>query len=196
MGFEELRQSYFHHVSCGPFEQKPPGLSYSDIVLHLPVLEYYASQCDHVVEFGVREAFSTVAFLSGCRTLVESYDIDESAAVRALRNMKLPCEWKFHLGSTTDPKTVVPECDLMFFDTLHTYEQLSLELQLHARKARRYLAFHDTHTCWHQDRTGADPRATGIGPAIEEFLEDFQDEYKTAFETHWSNGLLILERVV
>jgi hypothetical protein len=116
--------------------------------------------------------------------LVESYDIDESAAVRRCsRDEAYLVEWQFHLGSTDRPEhDRSASCDMMFFDTLHTYEQLSLELQMHARKATRYLGFHDTHTCWHQDKTGSNPRAlaASVRP-LRSSWKTSRDEYKTVF---------------
>lgn len=210
--FEALKQDYFHHVSCGPDEIKRgiPDVPYSDIVLHLPILEWYASKCKHIVEFGVRDAHSTVAFLSGLpkETSLLSIDIQESNTVRAMKKMDLDGKlWEFKLSSSIDPSLDIGSPDLIFFDTLHTYEHLDKELKLHIGRLPTYLAFHDTHTCWTTDRTGGG--AEGIGRAIEENLNQdfskntsflFQGEtfyhtknlrYGLDFETKWSNGLQI-----
>lgn len=219
MTFEELRQDYFHHVSCGPDEikQNIPNLPYSDIVLHLPILEWYASKCKHIVEFGVRDAFSTVAFLFGLPEggSLLSIDIQESGTLRAMKNMDLGTKrWEFRLASSIDPSLDIGTPDLIFFDTLHTYEHLDKELKLHIGKLPTYLAFHDTHTCWTTDRTGGG--AEGIGRAIEEnvinstyqqilctYKLSGQDikipdmiKYKLDFETKWSNGLQIYQKNV
>ena len=45
------------------FHKNQPG--YSDISAHLPLLEYLASKCIHITEFGTRDGFSTCAFMSG-----------------------------------------------------------------------------------------------------------------------------------
>lgn len=194
--FDALKFAAFHCVSAGPHEPRCDELRRSDIVLHLPVLEYFASKCGHVTEFGVRDGCSTVALISGCRGHVHSYDIERTPIVDRLQRTALPCSsWTFHLGDTGDPSLEVAETDLLFIDTLHTYAHVSKELAYHGRKARKYLAFHDTLTCGARDLSGPDPAAEGITRAIEEFLARHPGEYREAFRTDWSNGLLVLERV-
>lgn len=165
----------------------------SDIVTHLPVLEKYARECSHITEFGLRCGHSTVAFLSGCQGIVHSYDIDATPISRYLTNIQLPCLWKFHREDTGSPNLVVEETDLLFFDTLHTYDHLKKEL-VHAHKARKYLAFHDTYACGEFDRSGVNPQARGILPAIQEFLRD-NPLYETSHRTERNNGLWILRRL-
>lgn len=195
MGFTELVNDYLHRVAVGPFDPPTTTLVGSDMVLHLPVLEYYASLCHRVTEFGVRNGHSTVAFLSGCRGEVISYDIAETPFVEVLRKMPLPCLWQFHQASTVDPHLSVEETDFLFFDTLHTYDHLKEELRLHGRKARQYLGFHDTLTCGEKDLSGVDPTARGILPAIHEFIASYPGEYQLVYQTHRCNGLMIFARV-
>lgn len=192
--FHALKQSLYHRVAVGPFEMPVQALLGSDIVLHLPVLEYYASLCEHVTEFGVRDGHSTVALISGCKGVVHSYDIEESPAKPVLKSLQLPCKWEFHLGDTGSADLQVTETDLLFLDTLHTYDHLSRELLHHGRKARKFLAFHDTFTCGAFDLSGPDPRARGILPAIEEFIQKYPGEYETCYRTDCNNGLWILRR--
>lgn len=193
--FHALKQSMYHRVAVGPFEAPTHSLVGSDIVLHLPVLEYYASLCRHVTEFGTREGCSTVALLAGCRGEVHSYDIEVTPAKAVLGAMDLPCKWEFHVGDTGSPDTPVAETDMLFVDTLHTYEHVKKELAHHGRKARRFLAFHDTFTCGERDLSGPDPNALGILPAIREFLAPYPSEYRTVYRTDVNNGLWVLERV-
>lgn len=180
----------------GPFEQQTTQLLGSDIVLHLPVIEYYASLCEHCTEFGVREGHSTVALIAGCKGDVVSYDIEHSPVVDLLRSIKLPCKsWAFKLGDTGSAALEMEETDFLFIDTLHTYEHVSKELALHGRKARKYLGFHDTFTCGQRDLSGPDPNVRGIMPAIQEFLAQFPGQYRTVYQTERNNGMLIVERV-
>lgn len=197
MEFEELRQDYFHHVSCGPHEKKPSAINYSDILHHLPILEWYASNCKYVVEFGTRDCFSTCSILSGLPVggSLLSVDIEESNTVRLLKKMETGKNWSFALSSSLDPKLDIGSPDMIFFDTLHTYEQLKAELVLHKEKATKYLAFHDTFTCWDKDVTGPNREAEGIGRAIIEEVEaSCIPSYSLEFMTKWSNGLRIYKR--
>ena len=193
--FRALQQSMYHRVAVGPFEAPTHALVGSDIVLHLPVLEYYASLCRHVTEFGTREGCSTVALLAGCKGEVHSYDIEVTPAKAVLEAIELPARWHFHVGDTGSPDTPVAETDFLFVDTLHTYDHVTKELAHHGRKATKYLAFHDTFTCGEFDLSGPDPRARGILPAIEEFLARHPGEYETAYRTSCNNGLWVLKRV-
>lgn len=198
--FEDLCRFVFSQTPNSiPVHKRHPGVAYSDIVLHLPVLEYYASLCSHVTEFGVRDGHSTVAFASGLakpyhHTSLRSYDIERSAFVSRFATLEKPylLDWKFTQGDTSDPNLAVEETDLLFFDTLHTATHLSKELALWAKKARLFLIFHDTFTCGERDLSGPDPMALGIWPAIKEFLENNPGEYFNFYQTNHNNGLLVL----
>jgi hypothetical protein len=194
MDLKDLKASFYHRVAAGPHEPPTREVVGSDIVLHLPVLEYYASQCDHVTELGVREGCSTVALVAGCKGEVHSYDIEDSPITAVLGGMELPCRWQFHKGNTADPDLGIPETDFIFFDTLHTYVHLSKELDLWGRKARKYLGFHDTFTCGERDASGPNPNARGILPAVQEFLDAYPGEYETVYRTETCNGLWVLGR--
>lgn len=180
MQFQELKQQAYGR--------------WSDIQDHLPVLERFASQCEEVTEFGVRDGNSTIAFIAGCPGWVTSYDIINCPIRQTLESMELPCSWQFLIADTADPGLKIEPTDFLFFDTLHTYDHVKQELALHGRRARKFLGFHDTVTCGEYDRSGADPQARGILPAIREFLDQYQGEYRTVHESTASNGLLILER--
>lgn len=193
--FESFKSSCYHKVSIGPFEERAKQLVFSDTVLHLPVLEYYASLCEHVTEFGVRDGESTSALIGGCTGDVHSYDIQRTPIVDFLEGIELPCRsWTFHRGSTIDPSLGVSETDMLYVDTLHTYDHVSQELSLWGRKARRFIAFHDTFACGEFDVSGLNPKARGILPAIEEFIQKHPGDYETAYRTNASNGLWILKR--
>lgn len=196
MNFESLKQNCYHRVAVGPFEGNTAVVVGSDIVLHLPVLEYYASLSETVVEFGVREGQSTIALIAGCPGKVTSFDIQKSPIVTRLQFMPLPCNWEFHELDTGSDKVAdqVPECDMLFVDTLHTYDHVIKELFLHGRKAKKFLAFHDTFTCGERDLSGPNPNARGILPAIQEFLDTFPGEYETVYRTNSCNGLWVLKR--
>lgn len=195
MIFADLQQDYFHRIAIAPSERQPRAVEYSDIILHLPVLQYYASLCSHVTELGVRDGHSTVALLGGCKGKVVSYDIERSRVVDVLENMALPCQWQFRRGDTADPNLGVDETEFLFVDTLHTDEHVRKELALWGRKATRFIGFHDTFTCAEYDVSGANPNAKGILDAINDFVNGHAGEYRTVYRTDWNNGVWILQRV-
>jgi hypothetical protein len=194
--FADLKKEFYGRVPIGPLEGTPTRTgTRSDIVSHLPVLEHFASQCEHVTEFGVREGCSTVALLSGSKGVVHSYDIVTPEAKVILESMELSSKWVFHLGDTGSNETFVEDTELLFIDTLHTRAHVAKELLHHGRKATKFLAFHDTYTCGEFDRSGPVANAEGILPAIADFLAMHPGEYETAYRTDVNNGLWILKRI-
>jgi hypothetical protein len=72
---------------------------------------------------------------------------------------------------------------MMFFDTVHTYHQLSDELFAHGYKVNKYLVFHDTEIYRKE-----------LWPAIKEYMNLTMDwEIDKVFTNN--NGLLILKRL-
>ncbi len=176
----------------------------SDINKHLPTLYQYASQCIHITEMGVRNVVSTYAFLMGKPRKLVCYDINESPNINdaILAAKKNGTEMEFNCK---DVLTVeIEPTEFLFIDTLHQYSQIKRELELHAGKVTRFIAFHDVHTYgftpepadWqtpnimenyvHNDK--------GIMPAILEFLND-NPEWRVVYHTLENNGLMVIEKV-
>lgn len=160
----------------------------TDINEHLPTLKKYAEDCEHITEMGVRSIVSTWAFLMGKPKNLISYDInniDESIILNTIKDNDI--DFKFIQGDTT--KIEIGETDLLFIDTLHTYDQLKDELDLHGNKSKKYLIFHDTTLFGNRGERGD----IGLNPAIKEFIVE---------NSHWAIhevftnccGLTILKR--
>jgi len=161
----------------------------TDIHEHLPIISELTSQCNHVTELGVGWAQSTRAFLRHDVEL-HSYEFMPQPGIReffdeaknAGRNVTL------HIDDTR--KVDIAETDLMLVDSLHIYEQVQKELELHANKVRKYLLFHDTTLFADRGEFGG----KGIWPAIQEFI-DSHSEWQLVERRHNNNGLTILKRV-
>jgi len=125
----------------------------TDIQQHLGVLCGLAMQSKQVVEFGVRHGHSTVA-LCWPGVPVTSYDI-ASCEPHVSRLKKEHPHWTFIQKSSL--KVEIPECDLLFIDSEHTYDHLSEELRLHARAVRRWIVMHDTEKFGEKDYYGKEP---------------------------------------
>lgn len=164
---------------------------YSDILLHLPVLEWFSSLGRHSTEFGVRNVVSTLAILSGAGKnggKVVSYDIHKTPAVDEVLGLKdLPCPWEFHEQDTLAAE--IEETDFLFIDTLHTGDHVHAELSRHWGKVKRFVAFHDTA----EDGAFACPPHNYL-EGILEFLAGRHD-YRTAYRTELCNGLWVLEKI-
>ena len=162
----------------------------SDINEHLPLLFALASQCDKIVEFGVRTGNSTVAFPSGLNlragTLI-SYDInppDETIA----KWRSVFWRWIFVRADTAHLEAI-DDCDLLFIDTVHTDAQIAAELAYH-RFVRRWIVIHDTVLFW-KDGEGGTP---GIGGPIIGFLQT-HPEWRLCAQLTNNNGMMVLERI-
>lgn len=191
--YEKPPWDHSHNTIGFPAEQ----LNYSsDISAHLPFLEYLASRVCYVTEFGTRGCYSTSAFLSGCRGHVHSYDLNRNSDIDYLQELskkgKLPCHWSFHQGDTLKVNPI-EETDLLFIDTLHTYDQVIRELNRHASRVRKYLVFHDT-SIYSQGTVSVDrPNEDGILKAVNQFLER-RPEWQEVYRVEYNHGLLVLEK--
>lgn len=193
----------YSHVGAqyGHSHRPHPSVPRSDILLNLPVLEYYAGLCQSAVEFGTRDGHSTLALAAGLyRGLLDahlsSFDIHRSRFVDWFTPLADGCRfnWRFQVLDTICEETAdqVPEADLFFFDTLHTDHQIREELRLHGHKARKFLAFHDTATCGCLDLSGANPLAKGILEGIFEYAD--KNNLREVYRSSACNGVLVLAR--
>jgi len=161
----------------------------TDIHEHLPIISELTSQCTHVTELGVGWAQSTRAFLR-YNVELHSYEFMPQPGIReffeearnAGRNVTL------HVDDTR--KVEIAETDLMLVDSLHIYEQVQKELELHAGKVRKYILFHDTTSFADHGEFGG----KGIWPAVQEFI-DSHPEWQLVERRTNNNGLTILKRV-
>ena len=162
---------------------------------HMLILRKLAEECDVVVEFGTQMCRSTVAFLLGAKKHVYSYDIEEYRdTTRQVREWAGDV-WTFEIA---DSRNVgIPECDLLFIDTEHTFVQLEAELKNAGHKARRYLVFHDTTLFGLEDASGRGedtvPRTPGLLAAITAYQQQNPAWQSSALYTD-RYGLLVLER--
>lgn len=177
------------------FKNDYMDLRFSEMSAHAPLLEYFASRCNHVTEFGSRHAHSTIAFLAGAKEKLVSYDIAPTPSTIFLLDMKmkglLPCDWEFKCQSTTDPNHQIEETEFLLVDTLHIAAQVHIELKLHANHVSKWIAFHDVAS---QSLASLDsPGNVGIMPAIHQFLEE-NKEWGKIYQCNFNHGLLILEK--
>jgi hypothetical protein len=161
----------------------------TDIHEHLPLLAQLSAECSCVVELGVGRAQSTRGFL---RNNIELHSYEYSPlpgipeyfqeARESGRNVTL------HVADTREVE--IPECDMLFVDSLHVYEQVQKELELHANKVKKYIGFHDTTTFADNGEFGG----RGIWPAVQEFI-DSHPEWQMIERRTNNNGLTVLKRV-
>ena len=176
---------------------KPPA----DIWEHLPILRELASRCEHVTEFGMREAGgSTLAFLTAQPKTFVSWDIEPwaivSQRVSDLLYVAGRTSFQPRVGNTLEIAPIEPT-DRLFIDTLHTAAQLKVELERHAdpirQAVKKYLVFHDTATFGHVGEDGSSP---GLRAVIRWYQKEFSFPLWTAIEDRPNNnGLVVLRRI-
>jgi len=158
----------------------------SDINEHLLALRDLSEDCTHITELGVRGIVSTWAFLAGLKKggKLVSIDILHPSAyggdiTEVERHAKESgIDFEFIEGDTTNME--IEKTDLLFVDTLHTYSHVKKELALHAKKVKKYIAFHDTTSC------------PEIWQAVQELIDEGKWKIKERY-TH-NNGVTILEK--
>jgi Cephalosporin hydroxylase len=166
----------------------------SDINEHLETLYKYAKECEIIAEFGIRWVCSSYALAHArpkkliCVDINRHKNIDQF--IQLCKNENINAE--FHQADTRTYELI--EVDMLLIDTLHTFEQLTKELELHPSKVKKYMIFHDTISFGHVDenshKTGENH---GLVPAIRNFLKN-NPQWKE-LETHINNnGLTILKR--
>lgn len=163
---------------------------------HLDVLRHLASACEVCVEFGVRFGASTSALLMGCSGTLHSWDIE--SLPRHHDPLLKAAEGRWHLTIGDSRTAEVPDCDLLFHDTFHNYEQVRDELNAHADKVGTYLIFHDSiknsvsggenHT-----RGNFNPELAGFRLAVDELMIRDNTWHIIHHYAH-DDGLLVLER--
>lgn len=164
----------------------------SDIREHLGLLHGLAMQCKDVVELGFRTGVSTTALLaSGAR--VTSYDRDPACRPHVRKLAKeYPKTFAFYIGNSR--VTPIPECDMLFIDTDHTYETTHTELWKHHRDVKKFIVLHDTVSFGRKDRPPG--KGPGIMTAVDEFLLEYTFVWRLLLHLPNCNGLTVLEKLI
>lgn len=185
----------------------------SDIYEHIPVLKKIAQECSSVVEIGVRSMVSTWGLLQGLsesnatNRMYLGIDISpppknqlELAHQLSMENGIIFSFWK-----ANDMQIELPEVDLLFIDSLHTYCHLTYELEKFAPRTTKYIALHDTSYPWEFIDDGEyygdyseypvhiDRFKRGLWPAVEDFLLT-HPEWVLMERRKNCHGLTILKR--
>lgn len=180
-----------------------------DINEHLPTLRKYASECNHVTEMGTRFAISTFSLLIAKPKKVVSIDMNYhffKPFEDEIRNFATQCGTEFQFIEADVLKIDIEKTDMLFIDTLHTYNQLSKELRKHEKNVNKWIILHDTITFgqrdedFYQNGSISDEISSqfvekrGLYTALIDFLGENKNwKIKEHFTNN--NGLTIIERV-
>lgn len=139
---------------------------------------------DSITEFGPFQGCSTSAWLvCGPKKIVTvdvniNLDIDQYTKIAS----ELGIDFKFIHSSDLDID--IEETDLLFIDTMHTEEHTFLELDKHAGKVKKYLAFHDVNPVRFSTQAG-----------IDRYLSNNPNQWKVLYHDINDCGFLVLERI-
>lgn len=176
----------------------------SDINEHLETLYKYSKECDHITEMGVRWVSSTWPMLLSNPKKMISYDINLHPNVNDV--IKLSEEYNINYSFIVKDvlEVEIEPTDLLFIDTLHTYNQLISELDLHSDKVSKYIILHDTTHFGRIDEViydhaseivkNKEKHKKGLMTAVEDFLLTVKGSRWEIFEVFENNnGLTILK---
>lgn len=183
----------------------------------LPILYSYSVNCSSVLELGVETGVSTWAFAAGLlaknstRPILHSVDLDSCSSFYEFQNLFTDV-LDFKFSQCNDLDYIIPHnYDIVFIDTWHVYPQMKRELAKFSNYANKYIIMHDTtvdairgesirmnRDIHHESLNSGykiEEIATGIWPAIEEFLQEHPEFEIYERFTH-NNGLTILRRKI
>jgi hypothetical protein len=177
----------------------------SDINQHLPTLLKYANECKHITEMGVRWVSSTWPLLLSKPNKMFSYDIVKNPNIDQVIKLSKEYGLDYTFIESDVLEVNIENTELLFIDTLHTYNQLISELRLHSVKASKYIILHDTETFGLRDEIiyghasnlikDVKVEKVGLWNAVLDFLQEGDGKNWEVFEKFTNNnGLTILKR--
>jgi hypothetical protein len=192
---EKILQKYYEH------KNKP-----SDINEHLETLYNLGRECSHITEMGVRWVSSTWPLIYSNPKKMISYDIVTAPNINEVLELCNEYSINYSFEQRDVLQIVIEPTELLFIDTLHTYNQLRKELEIHSNKVSKYIVLHDTEHFGRVDeeiyghangsiKTMYTIRQ-GLMTAIEDFLlSDIGRNWKIEKIYENNNGLTILRNV-
>ena len=188
----------------------------SDINEHLPTIYKYATECESVLELGVRGCVSSWAFAFGLLnnekttrklTLNDIYECNIEELLTTTKGLNINIDYKWMDDLKLEMKENV---DLTFIDTWHVYAQLKRELDKFSKITNKYIIMHDTtvdefygetircgwnaHAQSAQTGFPVEEINCGLWKAVEDFLAS-NNNWKLKERYVNNNGLTILERI-
>jgi glycosyltransferase involved in cell wall biosynthesis len=159
-----------------------------DLNEHMPAFRALAELAGgSIVELTNRRE-STLAFLAARPKLLTSYTSEIDAHIQKAAAL-IADDTRFN-PRQLKPGAVyndLPENDLLFIDTKHTYQQLAAELAAYAPKSRRFIVLHDTEIFGERGEDGQ----LGLKFAIAEHCDQHQ-QWAVIDHTTEQHGLTVL----
>ena len=162
----------------------------TDCVYHHEVLREITSQADVrvVAECGVYQGWSTALFMTCDIDSLYSYEVDfqhVAPLILAFMQAKGDISWSLYSHNTiADP---IAPADLVFLDTVHTYEFVQQEIALQAPHAAKYIAVHDANY-------PNEPTPKKVRDAVTEYANNSNGVWKIDLDSSHGTGIIVLKR--
>lgn len=177
----------------------------SDINEHLETILEFSKECSHITEMGVRWVSSTWPMLLSNPKKMISYDIVTYPHIKEVLNLSKEYNIDYQFIQADVLSIEIEPTELLFIDTLHTYNQLVSELELHSDKVSKYIILHDTEHFGRIDEEiyqhasnqikYKNKSKAGLMTAVEDFIETEKGKSWNIFKIFTNNnGLTILKR--
>lgn len=193
----KINELYENHIT------KPNQFKSIDIYEHLPTLKSYSEKYNHITEMGVRWGSSTIAFLAGNTSKLISYDIQITNEINHIINLSKTIDTDFIFNKQDTLSIDIETTDVLFIDTLHTYNQLYSELTKHSEKVKHHILLHDTISFREKDEVlynhasnlvkNMSNTKKGLYAAVIDFIST-NDDWYIEKEYDNNNGLMVLSR--
>ena len=176
----------------------------SDINEHLETLYNLGKECSHITEMGVRWVSSTWPLVYSNPKKIISYDIITNPNIIEVINLCNEYSIDYSFQEKDVLQLEIELTELLFIDTLHTYNQLIKELEIHSNKVSKYIVLHDTEFFGRVDEVVYEHASNfvknnpitkqGLMTAVEDFLSTELGQSWEIFKIYKNNnGLTILK---
>ena len=176
----------------------------SDINEHLETLYNLGRECSHITEMGVRWVSSTWPLIYSNPKKIISYDIVTNPNIIEVINLCNEYSIDYSFQEKDVLQLEIELTELLFIDTLHTYNQLIKELEIHSNKVSKYIVLHDTEFFGRVDEVVYEHASNfvknnpitkqGLMTAVEDFLSTELGQSWELFKIYKNNnGLTILK---
>jgi hypothetical protein len=176
----------------------------SDINEHLETLYNLGKECSHITEMGVRWVSSTWPLVYSNPKKIISYDIVTNPNIIEVINLCNEYSIDYSFQEKDVLQLEIELTELLFIDTLHTYNQLIKELEIHSNKVSKYIVLHDTEFFGRVDEVVYEHASNfvknnpitkqGLMTAVEDFLSTELGQSWEIFKIYKNNnGLTILK---
>jgi hypothetical protein len=176
----------------------------SDINEHLETLYNLGRECSHITEMGVRWVSSTWPLIYSNPKKIISYDIITNPNIIEVINLCNEYSIDYSFQEKDVLQLEIELTELLFIDTLHTYNQLIKELEIHSNKVSKYIVLHDTEFFGRVDEVVYEHASNfvknnpitkqGLMTAVEDFLSTELGQSWELFKIYKNNnGLTILK---